>query len=66
MGDREFTFDFDGALAQITRPDPFGEALTLELRQCLCQLGVPCDEFTSRADLIAQIWVKKRRLSLVT
>ena len=65
MGDRELTGVFDEALAQITRPHRFNEELTLELRQCLRQLGVPCDEFTPRADLIAQIWAKKRGLSLV-
>jgi len=65
MGDRDLTFVFDEALAQITRPHRFDEALTIELRQCLCQLGVPCDESTPRADVIAQIWAKKRSLSLV-
>ena len=65
MGDPQFTFVFDEALAQITRPHHFDEALTLELRRCLCQLGVPCDEFTPRADLIAQIWAKKRGLAAV-
>lgn len=66
MGDPELALILDEALAQITRPhriDRMEEALTIELRQCLCELGMPCDEFTPRADLIAQVWAKKRGLA---
>jgi hypothetical protein len=63
--DHELALILDAALAEVTRPHRFDEPLTSIVRDALCQLGLACDESTPRIELIAQIWDRKRRATLV-
>ncbi len=51
-------------LGQIARPYRCGESLPVDVQANLWQLGVPCDELTSREELIARLWARKRSLRL--
>ncbi|HKW70468.1 MAG TPA: hypothetical protein VJP81_07775 [Candidatus Dormibacteraeota bacterium] len=49
-------------LAQIARPYRCDEGLPPEVQASLSLLGVPCDTSTSRADLVAFLWARKRTM----
>jgi len=49
-------------LSRIARPHRADDELPLEVRANLCQLGFPCGELTTREELIARLWARKRRL----
>jgi hypothetical protein len=50
-------------LSQIARPHGVDEdELPLEVRSGLCQLGFPCNELTTREELITRLWARKRML----
>jgi hypothetical protein len=53
-------------LTQIARPHRCGEVLPADVQASLWQLGVPCDASTSRADLVAQLWARKRTMLQTT
>ncbi len=53
-------------LDQVARPHPFDEAVPVEVHASLWQLGVPCDELTTREELITRLWARKRSLLTVT
>jgi hypothetical protein len=49
-------------LSKIARPYPVDDELPLEVRSGLCQLGFPCNEMTTREELISRLWARKRML----
>jgi hypothetical protein len=49
-------------LSQIARPHAVDDDLPLEIRSGLCQLGFPCNELTTREELITRLWARKRML----
>ena len=49
-------------LAKIARPYRADDDLPQEVRANLCQLGFPCSELTTREELIARLWARKRSL----
>jgi hypothetical protein len=49
-------------LSQVARPYSRDEVLPEDVRAKLWQLGVPCGELTSREELIASLWQRKRSL----
>ena len=50
-------------LAKVARPyRPDDIDLPSDVRASLCQLGFPCSELTSREELIARLWARKRSL----
>lgn len=51
-------------LQQVARPYPCDQALPVGLQADLWRLGVPCDELTPREELVAQLWARKRNLSM--
>ena len=52
------------ALSQVARPYGCDDVLPDEVKASLWQLGVPCSEKTSREELIARLWARKRSLLL--
>jgi hypothetical protein len=52
-------------LDQVARPHQCDEAVPGEVHASLWQLGVPCDERTTREELIARLWARKRSLMTV-
>ena len=53
-------------LDQVARPHGCDEAVPVEVHASLRQVGVPCDELTTREELIARLWARKRSLLTVT
>lgn len=51
-------------LQQVARPYPYDQALPVGLQADLWRLGVACDELTPREELVAQLWARKRTLSM--
>jgi hypothetical protein len=49
-------------LSQVARPHGVEDDLPPEIRSSLWQLGFPCTELTSREELIARLWARKRIL----
>ena len=49
-------------LSRIARPHRYHDALPVDVRAALWQLGFPCNELTSREEVIARLWAKKRSL----
>lgn len=49
-------------LARIARPHRADDELPPDVRAGLCQLGFPCTELTTREELIARLWARKRIL----
>lgn len=49
-------------LDAITRPHRCDEALPVDVRATLWQLGVPCNDRTPREELVARLWERKRSL----
>lgn len=52
-------------LDKIARPHRCDEALPVDLRAALWQVGVPCTELTPREELVARLWARKRNLLMV-
>jgi len=49
-------------LSQVARPHRVDYELPAEVRSSLWQLGFPVDELTSREELVARLWARKRSL----
>ena len=49
-------------LSRISRPHPVDDELPLDVRSRLWQLGFPCNELTTREELISRLWARKRML----
>ena len=49
-------------LSRIARPYPADAELPMDVRSGLCQLGFPCNEMTTREELITRLWARKRSL----
>jgi hypothetical protein len=49
-------------LAKVARPFRCDDGLPVDVRAALWQLGFPCDELTSREEIITRLWAKKRTL----
>ena len=49
-------------LAKVARPYGCNDVLPVDVRAALWQLGFPCDELTSREEIITRLWAKKRSL----
>jgi len=47
-------------LSKVARPYRCDDELPADVRMTLSQLGFPCDELTSREELIAGLWARKR------
>lgn len=47
-------------LSKVARPHRCDDELPADVRQSLWQLGFPCSELTSREELIASLWARKR------
>lgn len=52
-------------LDQVARPHGCDEAVPGDVHGSLWQLGVTCDERTTREELIARLWARKRSLMTV-
>jgi len=55
-------FQLGDALSKIARPHRADDELPPEIRANLCRLGFPCNELTTREELIARLWARKRTL----
>ncbi len=63
MSERErLLFRLGRILDQVARPHRFDEAVPVEVHAGLWQVGVPCDELTTREELVARLWARKRSL----
>jgi hypothetical protein len=49
-------------LDQLARPHSCNEALPVDVQASLWQLGFPCNERTTREELIPRLWARKRVL----
>ena len=49
-------------LSRVARPYRCEDVLPVDVRAALWQLGFPCSELTSREEVIARLWAKKRSL----
>jgi hypothetical protein len=49
-------------LSKVARPHRCDDELSVDVRAALWQLGMPCNDLTSREELVARIWAKKRSL----
>jgi hypothetical protein len=49
-------------LDQLARPHRCEEALPIDVQATLWQLGFPCNELTTREELIPRLWARKRSL----
>lgn len=52
------------ALSHLARPHDCDETLSPRVQATLQQLGLSCDERTPREALIAELWARKRSLSM--
>ena len=52
------------ALAQLARPYAREDTVPSQVLATLWQLGMPCDALTPREVLIAELWARKRSLSV--
>ncbi len=55
-------FQLGEVLAKVARPYRWDDDLPVDVRAQLWQLGLPCCELTSREELVARLWAKKRNL----
>lgn len=63
MSDDERTLKLLGeALDRVARPHACDEAIPVDVRATLWQLGVPCTELTPRQELVARLWARRRTL----
>ena len=53
-------------LSKVARPHRCDDVLPVDVRAALWQLGMPCNDLTSREELVARIWAKKRSLLTAT
>ncbi|MDQ2942465.1 MAG: hypothetical protein M3R21_02190 [Candidatus Dormibacteraeota bacterium] len=51
-------------LTQVARPYPYDAPLPVDIQARVWRLGLACDELTSREELVARLWARKRSLSL--
>lgn len=51
-------------LSKVARPYLWDDALPEEVQTALWELGLACSEQTSRGELIARLWARKRSLML--
>ena len=51
-------------LDQVARPHGCEDVLPAAVQASLWRLGVSCDELTPRDELVAQLWARKRTLSM--
>jgi hypothetical protein len=49
-------------LSRVARPYRCEDDLPADVQAMLRQLGLPCTELTSREELIARLWARKRSL----
>jgi len=49
-------------LSKVARPHRCDDGLPVDVRTALWQLGFPCNELTSREEVIVRLWAKKRSL----
>ncbi len=49
-------------LSKVARPYRCDDVLPVDVRAALWQLGFPCNELTSREEVIVRLWAKKRSL----
>jgi hypothetical protein len=49
-------------LSKVARPHRFDDELPAEVRSSLWQLGFPVSDLTSREELVARLWARKRSL----
>jgi hypothetical protein len=49
-------------LSKVARPYRCDDVLPGDVRAALWQLGFPCNELTSREEVIVRLWAKKRSL----
>jgi len=49
-------------LSKVARPHRCDDALPVDVRAALWQLGFACNELTSREEVIVRLWAKKRSL----
>jgi hypothetical protein len=63
MSDQErMLAELGEVLSKIARPHHADDVLPFEVRAYLCQLGFPCSELTTREEVIARLWARKRSL----
>ena len=66
MSERERTLKLlTNVLNQVARPYLCDEAIPVDVRAALWQLGVPCSELTPRDVLVSRLWARKRNLMAV-
>jgi hypothetical protein len=53
-------------LDQVARPHRCDDQVPIEVHASLWQIGVQCDELTTREELIARLWARKRSLMTLT
>jgi hypothetical protein len=51
-------------LAMVARPHRCDATLPADVQASLFELGLPCSEQTSREELVARLWARKRSLLL--
>jgi len=51
-------------LSQVARPHRCDDGLPDEVQSGLWELGFPCSDETSREELVARLWARKRSLLL--
>jgi hypothetical protein len=49
-------------LSRVARPHRCDDALPVDVQAMLWRLGFPCTELTSREEVIARLWARKRSL----
>jgi hypothetical protein len=49
-------------LSRVARPHRCDDVLPVDVQAMLWQLGFPCTELTSREEVIARLWARKRSL----
>jgi hypothetical protein len=62
MSEHEQLVQLGQVLAQVARPHGCDDRLSDEVQASLWQLGFPCSEQTSREELIARLWARRRSL----
>ena len=63
MSDHELMLVHVGELlSKVARPHGCDDAIPVDVRASLWQLGMPCNEMTPREEVIAKLWAKKRTL----
>jgi hypothetical protein len=64
MSDHEWLLvQLGDLLSKVARPHRCDDAIPVDVRAALWQLGLPCSELTPREEVIARLWAKKRSLT---